>query len=139
MAVPPEVRRPIESETMMKIYQPALGETLDSIPEEYKIVFHGFAHVGNCDSYYLITHHGIHYCEKEKLGLFKSRYVARFFSLDDVENVEVETRPDIGSAYLRFFVDGRQRLVMWFKDDLSAFRQMSAEAEAMRFANAYSA
>lgn len=30
-------------------------------------------------------------------------------------------------------------LVMWFQDELSAFRKMSAEQEAMRFANAYGA
>jgi hypothetical protein len=28
-------------------------------------------------------------------------------------------------------------LSMWFKDELSAFRSMSAEEEAMRFARAY--
>ncbi len=138
VGVPPEVRIPLESETMMQVYQPALGQSLDSIPEEYRIVFHGFAHVGNCDSYYLITHHGIHYCEEEKVGFLKKRYVPRFFDLDPVETVDVETRPDIGAAYLRFRVEGQQRLVIWFKDYLSVFRDMTAEDEAMRFADAYS-
>ena len=78
MVVPPEVRIPIENETMMKVYQPALGESLDLIPEEYKVMFHGLPNVGNRDSYYVITHAGVHYCETEKLGLFKKRYVPRF-------------------------------------------------------------
>ena len=77
---------------MMKVYQPALSESLDSIPEEYKIVFHGFAHVGNCDSYYLITHHGIDYCGKEKAGFLKSRYVPRFFDLDPASRTSKSRR-----------------------------------------------
>jgi hypothetical protein len=139
MPPPPEVRIPLENETLMKVYQPALGESLDSIPEEYKIVFHGFANVGNCESYYLITHHGIHYCDKERVGLLKMRYVPRFFDLDPVDSVQVEARPDLHSAYLRFFGDGKTLLTMWFKDELSAFRSMSAEDEAMRFAKAFGA
>jgi hypothetical protein len=135
MPVPPEVRIPIENETLMKVYQPALGESLDAIPEEHKVLFHGFAHVGNCESYYIITHAGIHYCDQERLGLFKKRYVPRYFSLDSVETIDVETRP--GSAYIRFFKDGRMALVMWFQDELSSFRGMSAEDEAMRFANKF--
>ena len=86
-------------------------------------MFHGFANVGNCDSYYLITHHGIHYCETEKLGLFKKTLRASLFDLDPVDNISVDTRP--GSAYVRFFSQGKMVLVMWFMDELSAFRKMS--------------
>jgi hypothetical protein len=135
MPVPPEVRIPLENERMMMSFQPALGESLDSIPEEHRIVFHGFANIGNCDSYYLITHHDIHYCETEKIGLFKKRYVPRTFDLTAVETIGVDTGP--GSAYVRFFIQNKMVLVMWFQDELSAFRQMSAEQEAMRFADAY--
>lgn len=135
MGVPPEVRIPLENETMMKVYQPALGESLDAIPEEYKILFHGFAHVGNCVSYYLITHSGIHYCDQEKIGLFKKRYVPRFFDLDPVETLDVEIRGT--NAYIRFMGGGKTLLTMWFQDELSAFRRLSAEGEAMRFAEKY--
>jgi len=34
---------------------------------------------------------------------------------------------------------GELLLSMWFTDDLSSFRKMSAEDEAMQFANAYGA
>ena len=34
---------------------------------------------------------------------------------------------------------GKMLFVMWFQDELSAFRKMSAEGEAMRFASAFGA
>lgn len=137
MGVPPEVRVPLENETMMKVYQPALGQSLDAIRDGQTIKFHGFAHVGNCDSYYLITLDGIHYCDQEKAGFLKKVYVPRFFSLDPVESLDVESRG--GNTYVRFMGGGKMLLSMWFQDELSAFRKMSAEDEAMRFANAYGA
>ena len=43
-----------------------------------------------------------------------------------------------GNAYIRFIGGDKMLLSMWFKDELSAFRAMSAEEEAMnRFARAY--
>lgn len=136
MAAPPEVRIPIENETYMKVFQPALGESLDAIPDGVRIVQHGFANVGNCDSYYLITHGAVYYCEQERAGLMKKHYVSRITDISDVENLDAETRP--GSAYLRFLDSrGHVLLNMWFKDELSAFRQMSAEEELMRFAQEF--
>ncbi len=73
-------------------------------------MFHGFAHVGNCDNYYLITRHGIHYCDQERIGLFKKQHVSRFFALEPVESIDVETRPDIGSAYIGFLGGGKMPL-----------------------------
>jgi hypothetical protein len=124
-------------ERAMRPIQPALGESLDAILDGQTIKFDGFAHVGNCVSYYLITLDGIHYCDQEKAGLLKKRYVPRFFSLDTVESLDVESRGP--NTYVRFIGGGRMLLSMWFSDEVSAFRRMSAEDEAMRFANAYGA
>lgn len=139
MAVPPEVRIPLENETMMKVYEPALGQSLDAIRDGEELIFHGFAEVDNCESYYLVTHQGVYYCSQEKAGLFKRRYVPRFTDLGPVENVDVEIRDDRGWAFLRFMGgDGKVVLSMWFKDELSQpFRKMSAKEEAMRFATKF--
>jgi hypothetical protein len=48
--VPPEVRIPLENETMMQGFQPALSQSLDAIPDGSKLLFHGFANVGNCEA-----------------------------------------------------------------------------------------
>ncbi|TAN10762.1 MAG: hypothetical protein EPN45_06240 [Rhizobiaceae bacterium] len=140
MAVPPEVRIPLENEKMMMIYQPALGESLDAIMDGEALLFHGFAEVNGSESYYLVTHRGVYYCTKEKLGLFKSHYVPQFTDLGPAEDVQVEIRDDRGWAFLRFVDEnGKMVLRMWFKDELSGpFRKMSAEDEAMRFATKFS-
>lgn len=130
-----QVRIPIENETMMKVFQPAVSQSMDAIPDGSKILFHGFANIGNCDSSYFITYHGIYYCEQERRGLLKKKYVPRFFDLDRVEKVGMDDLRD--QAYVRFFGEGKMLLVMWFKPELSAFRRMTAEEEAMRFVEKY--
>jgi hypothetical protein len=112
----------LENEKMMMIFQPALSESLDAIPDWQAIVFHGFAYIGNCETYYLITHQGIYYCTEERVGFMKKRYVPQFFDLDPVVQLQVDSRPDRGSTYLRFLSDDEMLLSMWFKDHLSVFR-----------------
>jgi hypothetical protein len=138
MGAAPQDRARLENETMMTVYQPALGESLDAIRDGQAIKFDGFANVGNCVSYYIITLEGIHYCEQEKIGLLKKRYASRFFSLDPVESLDIESRGE--NTYLRFMGEGGMLLCMSFTDeDSRGFRGMSAEDEAMQFARAYSA
>lgn len=128
-------RTRIENETLMQVYQPALTTSLDAIGDQ-RIRFDGFANIGNCESYYLITTQGIHYCEQEKAGALKKHYVPRFFDLGPVESLDVETKGP--NTYLRFMGGGKMLLVMWFNDETSmAFRNMPAEREAMAFAEAY--
>jgi hypothetical protein len=128
-------RTRIENETLMQVYQPALTASLDAIGDQ-PIRFDGFANIGNCESYYLITTQGIHYCELERAGALKKQYVPRFFDLEPVEKLDVESRGP--NTYLRFMGGGKMLLVMWFNDETSmAFRNMPAEREAMAFAEAY--
>lgn len=138
MAASPQERAKVEGNRFLAVYQPALDESLEAINEVQKIRAWGVADIGNCESYYLITTAGVHYCEKEKAGAFKKRYAPRFVSLDPVEQLDIESRGS--NTYLRFVGGGKTHLTMWFKDEISqAVHRCSAEDEAMDFARQYGA
>ncbi len=136
MAVPSEVRIPIENERMMKLYQPALGESLDAILEGEKILLQGFAHVGNSVSYYLLTHRGLYYCESERAGFLKKRYASRFLDLGPAAGADLEFPGHLPHyAYLRFRDErGKVMISVWFQDELS---RSSAHEEAQRMADVF--
>jgi hypothetical protein len=139
MAVPPEVRLPIESERMMQLYQPALGESLDSIEEGESILLRGFASPGNCSGYYLITNLGIHYCDTEKAGLFKKIYASRFFPKSRMSRGIIDQIAGPSFAYLRIYDENnKMALVIKFDEepwqDVACLEQAEAAARALGFA-----
>ena len=136
---PPEVRVPLESERMMMLYQPALGESLDSFEKGERLLLHGLANVGNCDGYYLITDRGVHYCDSEKMGLFKKRYVSRFYPRSQMAKGIIDQIAGPHAAYLRIYDEnGRMNLVFWFNEEpwqmAPALVQAEAAARALGFA-----
>lgn len=131
MGVPPEVRRPLENQRMMMLYQPALRESLDSIVEGERILMHGFAHVGNCSGYYLITNLGVHYCDQEKAGMFKKVYASRFFPSSRMTKAIVDQVGGPAFAYVRIYdEDNNMALVMMFDEEPWQDRPCLAQAEA---------
>jgi hypothetical protein len=118
VSVPPEVRIPLESQTMMKLYQPALGKSLDSIADGESILVYGFANVGNCSGYYLITNLGVHYCDQEKAGMFKKVYANRFFPKSRMTKGVIDQISGPTNAYLRVYDESnKMALVMWFDEE----------------------
>ena len=118
MSVPPEVRIPLENERMMMLYQPALGQSLDSIVDGESILLHGFANVGNCSGYYLVTNLGVHYCDSEKAGLFKKVYASRFFPKSRMTKGIIDQIAGPSNAYLRVYDENnKMALVMWFDEE----------------------
>lgn len=135
MGVPPEVRIPLENEAMMRLYQPALGEGLDSFEDGERLLLHGLANVGNCDGYYLITDRGVRYCDSEKTGLFKKTYVGRFFPKSRMARAIIDQAGPPQYAYLRIFdEDDNMALVIWVQDEFSetpALHQAEMAAKAL--------
>jgi hypothetical protein len=136
VGAPPEVRVPIENEGMMKHYQPALGESLDSIREGESISLYGVASVGNCQGYYLITDRGVHYCDSEKAGLFKKTYVSRFVPRSRMATGVID---QVGPnyAFLRIY-DRDDEMVLAMKFDnpwqrAACIEQAEAAAQALAF------
>lgn len=135
MSVPPEVRTPIENEGMMRLYQPALGESLDAIEPGEEILLHGLAHVGNCEGYYLITNRGVHYCDSEKAGLFKKRYVSRFYPRSKMAKAHIDQISGPQNAYLRIYDnENNMSLVFWFNEE--PWQDMPCLVHAERVARA---
>jgi hypothetical protein len=140
MAIPQQVRVPLEDDDMMHLYQPALGESLDVIEKTgERILLHGLAHVGNCDGYYLITDQGVHYCDSEKMGFLKKRYVSRFYPRAHMAHAVVDQIAGPRNAYLRIFEDDdSMNLVFWFNEepwqDAPSLVQAEAAARALGFA-----
>lgn len=123
----------------MMLYQPALGESLDSIEEGESILLHGFANVGNCVGYYLITNRGVHYCDSEKTGLFKKAYVSRFFPKSEMASASIDQISGPHAAYLRIFdEDDNMVLVLWFDEEPwqtePSLKQAEDAARALGFA-----
>jgi len=111
----PEIPAPIEREGLMKRYQPALDESLESLEPGESVLLEGIASVGNCQGYYLITDRGVHYCDSKKVGLFKTTYIARFFPRSEMTRATVERIAGPVSAYLDIYDhDGELALVMKF-------------------------
>jgi hypothetical protein len=118
VAVPPEVRIPLESQQLMRLYQPALGQSLDAFTEAEKLLLHGYGNVGNCAGYYLITNLGVHYCDSEKAGLFKRRYVNRFFPRSRMVRAIIDQIAGPHLAFLRIYDhESRMVLVMQFDEE----------------------
>jgi hypothetical protein len=137
VGVPPEVRVPIENQRMM-LYQPALGESLDSFEEGENLLLHGIASVGNCEGYYLITNRGVHYCDSEKVGLFKKKYVSRFYPRSQMAEAIIDQIAGPRNAYLRIYDEyGKMNLVFWFNEepwqDSPCLVQAEAAARALGF------
>jgi hypothetical protein len=131
MSAPPEVRRPIESERMMQLYQPAIGQSLDSIEDGETVLLHGYAHVGNCYGYYLITDRGVHYCDSQKTGLFKKTYVSRFFPKSQMTRAVIDQIAGPQFAYLRIYdKQSKMALVLWFDEEPWQKVPCRAQAEA---------
>lgn len=138
MGVPPEVRRPIESQRMMMLYQPAVGQSLDSIGEDEEILLYGFASVGNCSGYYFITNLGVHYCDSEKVGFLKKRYVSRFYPKARMARAIIDQIAGPHQAYLRIYdQDDTMALVFWFDEepwqDKPSLMQAEGAAQALGF------
>lgn len=140
MGAPPEVRGPIESQRMMMLYQPALGDSLDSIEDGERILLHGYANVGNCDGYYLITDRAVHYCDSEKAGVFKKRYVSRSYPRSSMARAILDQISGPHNAYLRIYDrDDKMALVFWFNEEpwqeAPCMVQAEAAARALGFAD----
>jgi hypothetical protein len=131
MGAPPEVRIPIENQRMMQLYQPALGQSLDSIEDGETILLHGFAHVGNCSGYYLITDRGVHYCDSQKTGLFKKTYVSQFFPRARMARAIIDQVAGPQNAYLRIYdKENKMALVIWFDEEPWQKEPCGVQAEA---------
>lgn len=137
MPTAPAIHAEIKSNRMLSLYQPALDESLEALADGESLLLYGLANVGNCDGYYFITDRGVHYCEKEKSGAFKKRYVARLFSKEQMASAVVDQMGPPQFAYLRIFDENKKMLlVMMFQDEFSdspALHQAEAAAQALGF------
>lgn len=137
MPAPEALRREVKAERMMSIYQPAVDETLDAMADDEQVFDRGYAHVGDAVGYYFITDRGIHYCDSEKVGMFKKRFVSRFYPQSEIASASIDDMGQPTSAYLRIRnPEGKQSLVMWFEDELN---DIPAYAQAQRAGRALEA
>jgi hypothetical protein len=131
MGADASLRAVVANDRMMQIYQPAVDQTLDRLGEGEQLYQRGFANVGNCDGYYLLTNRGIHYCDRVKSGFLSKRYESRFFTRDEISHAILDQIAGPQYAYLRLYdQQGKMALVMWFQDEMS--KEGSAIAEAHR-------
>lgn len=120
MAASAETIASVKKNRMFSIYQPALDESLGSFEAGERLLLEGLANVGNCDGYYLITDRGIHYCDSEKAGMFRKRYVARFFPKNAAARAVIDQIGPPQYSYLRIYNDsGKMAIVMQFEDEFS--------------------
>lgn len=104
----------------MSLYEPAISETLDAIADDEEVREYGFANVGNCDGYFVVTDRGVHYCESEKAGFMKKRYASRFYPRSDMRRAVIDQISGPSNAYLRIFdQNDKMSMVMWFQAELS--------------------
>jgi hypothetical protein len=135
MPASPMVRGILEHDRMLMLMPAAAREMLEQMTPEEEILLRGVAHVGRDLGYFVVTQRGIHYTDREKVGLFKKREFAGFIARDDLGHVDVEQFRNLPTyAYLRLHGPTGERVgSVWFEDE---FGDESAEAQAYRMAAA---
>lgn len=123
---------------MFSMWSTARAQILEGMERDEDILLRGTAHVGNEIGYYVVTQRGVHYTDREKVGLFKKREVSGFIDRVDIAFLHVEQFRNLPEyAYLRFEgTSGKRIASVWFEDELG---DEPAEVQAQRMADALGA
>jgi hypothetical protein len=113
-------------------------QILERMEPDENILLRGVANIGRSMGYYVVSERGVHYTDREKVGLLRKREVSGFIACEDIASMYVEQFRNLPEyAYLRIYGHSGECIAsIWFEDE---FGDEPAEMQAHRMANALGA